>query len=68
MLFNGLNRQLVDIKLNQRSRTPIKTNNLAINWECIPVPTIGKHHFYKADWEELDISTSKIQRRLIEAA
>ncbi len=27
-----------------------------------------EHHFYKADWEELDISTSSIQRRLIEAA
>jgi hypothetical protein len=25
----------------------------------------GKHHFYKADWEELDISTSSIQRRLM---
>jgi hypothetical protein len=27
-----------------------------------------EHHFYKADWEELDISTGSIQRRLIEAA
>jgi len=27
-----------------------------------------EHHFYKADWQELDISTSSIQRRLIEAA
>jgi hypothetical protein len=27
-----------------------------------------EHHSYKADWEELDISTSSIQRRLIEAA
>ena len=27
-----------------------------------------EHHFYKADWEELDISTGSIQRRLVEAA
>ncbi len=28
----------------------------------------GKYHFYKADREELDISTGSIHRRLIEAA
>ena len=27
-----------------------------------------EHHFYKADWEELDISTDSIQRKLIKAA
>lgn len=27
-----------------------------------------EYHFYKADWEELDISTGSIQRRLLEAA
>jgi len=28
----------------------------------------GEHHFYKADWEKLDISTGSIYHRLIEAA
>jgi hypothetical protein len=27
-----------------------------------------EYHFHKADWEELDISTGSIQRRLVEAA
>ena len=59
--------KIVNTNKNKRFGEQIKMYRL-----CLPAPIIseqaGKNHFYKDDWQELDISTGSIQRKLVEAA